>query len=251
MYSTREERDLTNIIVTITNAGSRIATLSLSTADASVLLSDTMDVHVRLGSLSLSDDSGTETSSLDFKKLMFIAGDHLAEFRYVTFDPRNLETKRGINSSVSLAAASVTFHYLEQPLHDIYVFLLKLARLKGLYDTATEVAVQRASEIERMGFNISIKTPIIIFPSNPSSSRDSLTMRLGEITASNTYQGATPRTEASLSGMQLVSTIFYDGNPSTLKMIDDIAIAAEIIQSGNSSGNAHRPDTEVKLTAKK
>jgi vacuolar protein sorting-associated protein 13A/C len=238
---------LASVEVTITNAGSRIATLSLSTADASVLLSDTMDVHVRLGSLSLSDDSGTETSSLDFKKLMFIAGDHLAEFRYVTFDPRNLETKRGINSSVSLAAASVAFHYLEQPLHDIYVFLLKLARLKGLYDTATEVAVQRASEIERMGFNISIKTPIIIFPSNPSSSRDSLTMRLGEITASNTYQGATPRTEASLSGMQLVSTIFYDGNPSTLKMIDDIAIAAEIIQSGNSSGNAHRPDTEVNI----
>ncbi|KAF8274093.1 hypothetical protein EI94DRAFT_1696360 [Lactarius quietus] len=82
---------------------------------------DTMNVHVRLGSLSLSDDSGTETSSPDFKKLMFIE------------------------------AASVTFHYLEQPLHDIYVFLLKLAKLKGLYDTATEVAVQRASEIERMG----------------------------------------------------------------------------------------------------
>jgi vacuolar protein sorting-associated protein 13A/C len=137
---------LTDSTVTITNAGSRIATLSLSTADASVLLSDTMDVHVRLGSLSLSDDSGTETSSLDFKKLMFIEGDHLAEFRYVTFDPRNPETEKGINSSVSLAAASVTFHYLEQPLHDIYVFLLKLAKLKGLYDTATEVAVQRASD---------------------------------------------------------------------------------------------------------
>lgn len=237
---------LASVEVTITDAGSRIATLSLSTADASVLLSDTMDVHVRLGSLSLSDDSGTETSSLDFKKLMFIEGDHLAEFRYVTFNPRDPETQKGINSSVSLAAASVTFHYLEQPLHDTYVFLLKLARLKGLYDTATEVAVQRASEIERMGFNISIKTPIVIFPSNPSSSRDSLTMRLGEITASNTYQGAIPRTEASLRGMQLVSTIFYDGNPSTLKMIDDITIAAEIIQSGGSS-NTHRPDTEMNI----
>ncbi len=242
---------LTDSPVTITDAGSRIATLSLSTADASVLLSETMDVHVRLGSLSLSDDSGTETSSLDFKKLMFIEGDHLAEFRYVTFDPRDPETEKGIDSSVSLAAASVTFHYLEQPLHDIYVFLLKLARLKGLYDTATEVAVQRASKIERMGFNISIKTPIVIFPSNPSSSRDSLTMRLGEITASNSYQGAIPRTEASLRGMQLVSTIFYDENPSTLKMIDDIAIAAEIIQSGGLSDNAHRPDTEVKFTIKK
>ncbi len=207
-----------------------------------------MDVHVRLGSLALSDDSGTETSSPDFKKLMFIEGDHLAEFRYVTFEPRDPEAKKGIDSSVSLAAASVTFHYLEKPLRDIYIFLLKLAKLKGLYDTATEVAVQRASEIERMGFSISIKSPIIIFPSNPSSSRDSLTMRLGEITANNSYQDAIPRTEASLRGMQLVSTIFYDGDPSTLKMVDDIAIAAEIIQSGGSSNNAHRPDTEVKST---
>jgi vacuolar protein sorting-associated protein 13A/C len=205
-----------------------------------------MNVHVRLGNLSLTDDSGTKTSSPHFKKLMFIEGEQLAELKYLTFDPQDLETKKGLNSSVSLTAASVTFHYLEQPLHDIYVFFLKLARLKGLYDTATEVAVQRASEIERMGFSISVKTPIIIFPSNPSSSRDSLTMRLGEITASNTYQDGIPKTQASLHGMQLVSTIFYDGKPSTLKMIDDIAIVTEI-QSGGTHSNTPRPDTEVKL----
>jgi vacuolar protein sorting-associated protein 13A/C len=207
-----------------------------------------MNVHVRLGSLSLSDDSGTETASPGFKKLMFIEGEHLAEFKYLTFDPQAPETEKGINSSVSLTAASVTFHYLEQPLRDIYVFFLKLARLKGLYDTATEAAVQRASQIERMGFSVSVKTPIVIFPSNPSSSRDSLTMRLGEITASNTYQDGTPKTEASLRGMQLVSTIFYDGKPSTLKMIDDIAIVTEIVQSGGSD-DTPRPDNEVKLIA--
>lgn len=206
-----------------------------------------MNVHVRLGHLSLSDDSGTETASPNFKKLMFIEGEHLAELRYLTYEPQGPETKKGINSSVSLTAASVTFHYLEQPLHDIYVFLMKLARLKGLYDTATEAAVQRASEIERMGFSVTVKTPIIIFPSNPSSSRDSLIMRLGEMTASNSYRDGIPRTGASLRGMQLVSTIFYDGNPTTLKMIDDIAIVTEIVQSGGSSSTP-RPDTEVKKT---
>ncbi|KAI0308206.1 hypothetical protein B0F90DRAFT_1833497 [Multifurca ochricompacta] len=241
---------LASVEVTLTNAGARIATLSLSTADASVVLSKTMNVHVRLGSLSLSDDSGAETSSPDFKKLMFIEGEHLAEFRYLTYDPQDPDTEKGINSSVSLTAASVTFHYLEQPLHDIYVFFLKLARLKGLYDTATEVAVQRASGIERMRFSVSIKTPIIIFPSNPSSSHDTLTMRLGEITASNGYQDGTPITEASLRGMQLVSTILYDEKPSTLKMIDDIAIVTEIIQSSGPNSNASRPDTEVKVNIK-
>jgi vacuolar protein sorting-associated protein 13A/C len=232
--------------VTLSNAGARIATLSLSTADASVRLGNTMNVHVRLGHLSLSDDSGTETASPSFKKLMFIEGEHLAELKYLTYEPQDPETKKGINSSVSLTAASVTFHYLEQPLHDIYVFLMKLARLKGLYDTATEAAVQRASEIERMGFSVSVKTPIIIFPSNPSSSRDSLIMRLGEMTASNSYRDGIPRTEASLRGMQLVSTIFYEGKSTTLKMIDDIAIVTEIVQSGGSSSTP-RPDTEVKL----
>ena len=236
---------LTSCTVTFTNAGAHIATLSLSTADASVTLSNTMNVHVRLGNLSLSDDSGTEASSPDFKKLMFMEGEHLAELKYLTFDPQDPEAEKGLNS-VSLTAASVTFHYLEQPLHDIYVFFLKLARLKGLYDTATEAAVQRASEIERMGFSISVRTPIIVFPSNPSSSRDSLTMRLGEITASNTYQDGVPKTQASLHGMQLISTIFYDGMPTTLKMIDDIAIDTEI-QSGGANSNTPRPDTEVRL----
>jgi len=237
---------LTYLTVTLTNGGARIATLSLSTADASVILSKTMNLHVRLGNLSLSDDSGTETACPVFKKLLFIEGDHLAEFKYLTFDPQDPETQKGINSSVSLTAASVTFHYLEQPLHDIYVFFMKLARLKGLYDTATEVAVQRASEIERMGFSISVKTPIIIFPSNPSSSRDSLTMRLGEITASNDYQDGIPKTAASLRGMQLVSTMFYDEKPSTLKMIDDIAIVTEMIQYGGSIEEL-RPEAEVEL----
>ena len=237
---------LTYCTVTLTNAGTRIATLSLSTADASVLLSNTMNLHVRLGSLSLSDDSRTETASPGFKKLMFIEGEHLAELTYTTFDPQDPKTETGTNSFVSLSAASVTFHYLERPLHDIYVFFLKLARLKGLYDAATEVAVQRASKIERMGFSVSVKTPIIVFPSNPSSSRDSLTMRLGEITASNAYRDGVTKTEASLRGMQLVSTIFYDRQPAMLKMIDDIAIVTEIVQySGTSS--VSRPDTEVNL----
>ncbi len=177
---------------------------------------------------------------------MFIEGEHLAELKYLTFDPQDPETEKGTNSSVSLTAASVTFHYLEQPLHDIYVLFMKLAKLKGLYDTATEAAVQRASEIERMAFSVSVETPIVIFPSNPSSSCDSLIMRLGGITASNAYRDGIPRTEASLRGMQLVSTIFYEGRPSTLKMIDDIAIVTEIVQSGGPSSTP-RPDTEVKL----
>lgn len=122
------------------NAGARLATLSLSTAKTTVLLfSNTMNIHARLGSLSLSDDSDEKTIVPEFKQIMSIEGDNLAEFRYETFDPNDKENYKGIKSSVYLAAASVKLHYLEQPLHDIYLFLTKLAKLKGLYDAATQV----------------------------------------------------------------------------------------------------------------
>ena len=77
-------------------------------------------------------------------------------------------------------------------------------------------------------------------------SRDSLTMRLGEITASNAYRDGVTKTEAGLRGMQLVSTIFYDRQSSTLKMIDDIAIVTEIVQYSDA-GIESRPDTEVNM----
>lgn len=98
-----------------------------------------MNIHARLGSLSLTDDSDEQTVVPEFKQIMSIEGDNLAEFRYETFDPNDHENYKGIKSSVSLAAASVKLHYLEQPLHDIYLFMTKLAKLKGLYDAATQV----------------------------------------------------------------------------------------------------------------
>ncbi|KAI0047829.1 hypothetical protein FA95DRAFT_1589004 [Auriscalpium vulgare] len=240
---------LDSVQVILINAAAKIATLSLSTADASVILrANTMGVHVRLGNLSLSDDSPTETSLPEFKRLMSIEGDRLAEFKYQTFDPQEKETYRGVKSTVELTAASVRLHCVEQPLHDIYVFIMKLARLKGLYDAATEVAVQRASEIERMEFKVSVQTPIIVFPANPAASTDALIMRLGEISASNSYADSLPRTQASLKGIQLVSSVVYDGKPSVLKMIEDIEIVAKVTQGGDPNDPANtRPDAEVEI----
>ncbi|KAI0068196.1 hypothetical protein BV25DRAFT_1793389 [Artomyces pyxidatus] len=238
---------LASVQVILVNAEAKLATLSLSTADASVILqANTMGVHVRLGNLSLSDDTQVKVASPEFKKLMSIEGDRLAEFKYQTYDPQDKETYRGVKSSVSLTTASLKLHYLEQPLHDIYVFVMKLARLKGLYDAATEVAVQRASEIERMEFQISVQSPILVFPSDASRSSDTLIMRLGEITASNSYADGIPKTKASLKGIQLVSSIFYGGQASVLKMIDDIEIVTEIVQGGDANDELNtRPDAEV------
>jgi vacuolar protein sorting-associated protein 13A/C len=233
--------------VILVNNGTSLATLSLSTADVTVLLSgNTLRVTGRLGSLALSNDSPTKVALPQFKQIMSIEGDNFAEFRYQTFDPQQ-DSYTGIKSSVYLNAASVKLHFLEQPLHDIYLFLNKLAKLKGLYDAATTVAVQRASEIEKMQFEVSIKSPIVVFPSNPAQSKDVLVMRLGEIGARNSYDSVVNKIVASLRGIQLVSTIYYDDKPSVLSIIDDIDITSDILQTGGIDRltDTDYPDSQV------
>lgn len=224
-----------------------LATLSLSTADVQLLLrANTMGITGRLGSLALSDDRSKELARPQFKQILSIEGKNFAEFRYQTLDTAETSTL-GFNSTFSLNVGSLKVHFLEQPLHDIYLFVTKLAKLKVLYDAARDAAVQRASEIERMRFDVSVKTPIIVFPSDPSRLQDVLVMRLGEISAHNSHEADASKITASLCGIQLVSDIFYDGASSTLKMVDDIDIIADVIQTSgiDRSQENELPDTQV------
>ncbi|KAI0033184.1 hypothetical protein K488DRAFT_78064 [Vararia minispora EC-137] len=230
------------------NASTKLATLALSTANASIsLVSKAIDVDVKLGTLTLTDDSAQKTSSSDFKLLLSHEGsENLAEVRYRTYDPNDKATNTGVKSAFHLKAASLKFHYLEQPLHDLYVFLMKLAKLKGLYDAATQVAVQRAAEIERMQFDIAVSSPVVIFPVDPVASMDVLTMRLGAISAKNSY-AEDIKIEASLSGVQLTSTYMLDKGPSVLKLIEDIQVTAEVLQPLERRDGDPRPDTQVNI----
>jgi len=233
--------------VILIHGRANLATLSLSTADVAVLLRPkSLRVTGRLGSLALSNDSQLHTVRDEFNQILSIEGQNFAEFRYQTFDPDE-DTYTGIKSSVYLNTASVKFQFLEQPLHDIYLFVVKLAKLKGLYDAATQVAVQRASEIERMQFEVSVKSPIVVFPSDPAQSRDVLVMRLGEISARNTSEAIVNKMAASLRGIQLVSQFYYEETPSVLKIIDDIDIMADIVQTSgiDRSQDNDYPDTQV------
>lgn len=231
------------------NNDTRLATLSLSTADVSIFLhANMMHIGGKLGSLELRDDSQVETSRPSFKQILSIEGDDFASFQYQTFDPDDKEAYRGVKSMVHLRAGSLKLHYLEEPLRDIYLFGTKLAKLKGLYDAAAEAAVQRAQEIERMQFEISIKTPIIIFPSDPQLSLDVLTVRLGELSARNNFEGSDHRTVATLQGIRVASTSYNGSELSTLKLVEDINIDARIVQTSNIDRlvDLSRPDTQVK-----
>ncbi|KAG8963047.1 hypothetical protein FRC03_003482 [Tulasnella sp. 419] len=243
--------NMTSIQMILMDAGRRLATLSLSAADVVVFLrGNTMRVGARLGNLSLSDDSPITPADPSFKSLISIEGDELADFSYETFDPEDKVTFPGVNSSVYLRTGSLKATFLEEPLHDIYGFLIKFAKLKSLYDQATQVAVQKASEIERMKFDVVVKSPILLLPCSPSDSGDLLVMKLGEIQASNSYVGPVGTIKAGLHGIRLTSRMMHKGERCKLKIIEDVGISAEIIQTSDIDRSVEllKPDSEIKVT---
>lgn len=229
------------------DASRAIATLDLSTADVALLIrGETLRVAARLGNLTFADNSNAQFKHPALKEILSIEGSNFADFSYETFDPAE-ETFPGVNSKVVLHAGSVKLNFLEQPLHDLFEFLLKLAKLKVLYDAAAEVAVQSASGIQRMQFDISVKTPIVVFPREPSTTEDALVLKLGEIIAKNQYQGDECKIQASLRGIRLTSHTYPDGQMNRLKIIDDVEITANAIQTSNIDHVARPafPETQV------
>ncbi|KAJ3842350.1 vacuolar protein sorting-associated protein 13 [Lentinula raphanica] len=243
--------NLASVQVTLVNEMVNIATLSLSTAVVTVVVRPrSLLVTGRLGSLALSNDSELPAARSEFNQLMSIEGQNFADFRYETFDPEDPHYA-GIKSFVSLNAGSVKLHFLEEPLHDIYLFLVKLSKLKGLYDAATQAAVQTASEMdtELLQFDISVKTPIVVFPSDSIRSSDMLIMRLGEVSAKNICEGAVNKISASLRGIRLASHIWYNNEVSVLKIIDDIDVTADVVQTTaiDRAVELELPDTRVSI----
>jgi vacuolar protein sorting-associated protein 13A/C len=98
-----------------------------------------------------------------------------------------------------------------------------------------------------MQFDVSVKSPIIVFPSDPARSPDRLTMRLGELSASNSFDGPSSTITAGLTGIQLTSDFKAADGASTLKIIDDINIFADIKQATgiDRSVDFNHPDSQV------
>lgn len=231
----------------------RIATLAFSKAHVGLFLANnTMRVDVQLGNLSLMDDSSLPTQLPEYKELITIEGSNLLDLTYETFDEQERSSPGGVDSAVTIRSGSVKVHFLEQPLHDLYGFLIKFARLKSLYDSATQAAVQRASEIQRMKFDVIVQSPIIIFPDHSLESDHLITMRLGEVSARNEYSQMFTKTSASLRGISLSSTASVARERITLSLVDAVDINTEIIQhldNNKESGNPP-PESEVSVSVR-
>lgn len=236
--------------VALLNAGSQVATLALSTANVALLLrGNALRIGGKLGNLTFTDDSNAQPKNAHLKNILSIEGSEFAEFNYETYDPVETETFPGYNSLIVLHAGAIKINFLEQPIHELWTFVMKLATLKGLYDAAATAAVQRASEVQRMKFDISVKSPIIVFPKDPTQTEDALILKLGEVIAKNEYEGNTSKTQATLRGIRFSSHTYPGGQVEKLKMIDDVEITANVIQTYNidRKSQLHLPDTQVCL----
>jgi len=172
------------MVVILLDVDTRIATLALSTANVSLMLENSaMRIGVQLGNLSLTDDSSQPTRFDAYRELITIEGSNLLDLTYETFNEHMRSAAGAVGSTVTLRSSSIKIHFVERPLHDLYSFMIKFARLKSLYDSAMQAAVQKASEIHKMELDISIQSPIIVFPDQSLQSDQRLIMRLGELYA--------------------------------------------------------------------
>ncbi|GAA5995177.1 hypothetical protein JCM5350_001861 [Sporobolomyces pararoseus] len=224
---------LTSINLILNEDGLRLATLSLSAADVSVLLrSPTMRVSARLGNLTLEDNFSTTSP----QEMLSIKGDELADFRYETYDPLDKSTYPGYESSVHLRTGSLQFSFRTEPVHRILVFFTKFGRMKAVYDAATQAAAQRANEMQtmipKMHYDVLIRTPIVVFPNEEGSPKDVVTARLGEISLSNEFEVSEEqvitKVNFGLHEVGLESTFEHDGEPHTLEMLQDVRIDVNV-----------------------
>ncbi|KAK4052926.1 Vacuolar protein sorting-associated protein 13 [Microbotryomycetes sp. JL221] len=225
---------LTSINLILNEDGLRLATLSLSAGDVSLLLrGPTMRMHARLGNLSLTDDfSGDEP-----QEMLAIQGDEVADLQYETYDPNDQVTYPGHDTLVHLRSNSFKFTFSDEPVNRILVFFSKFARMKAVYDAAAQAASQRASDMQtalpKMHYDIVIKTPIVVFPrSDVVSSEDVIVANLGEISLFNEFEVSADQVvtkiKFGLSHVRLTSTIQYDGEKHSLQMLDDVRFDVDV-----------------------
>lgn len=186
--------NLDSFIVLLNEDGIKLSTLQLSTAQIKVLvLPEELEVKGSLGALTLHDETnqGSPRNSL-FRNLISIEGDNLAEFTYKTFDL--LTHKEPYQAYVDFTTAAIKVNFVEDAFLKIFSFLSKFQKMKAIYDSAREAAMNQANQIDNASsikMNILVRAPKIYFPklSDPSlQTCDMLIAELGELFLNNVFE---------------------------------------------------------------
>jgi vacuolar protein sorting-associated protein 13A/C len=195
-----------------------------------------MRLGASLGNISFRDELAGQDSQADEREILTIEGHDLANLTYETYDPADHETFPGYNSFVKLRSGSLKVLVSPKPLQHLSAFLTKLARLKAVYDAASQAAMQRAAEVVRMRYDVEVKTPILILPrlgidQKPGNER--VIVRLGQVSARNEYFKDRPRAsaiDASLTGISIASESLE--TKENMPILADVDLRARIEQLG-------------------
>jgi vacuolar protein sorting-associated protein 13A/C len=247
----RVNAKLTSIAFILNNDGAKLATMSLSAADVSILLrGPNLLVSTSLGNLNLIDHVSDNGRLEAFRTLLTIEGDELADFRYERFDPDDRDTYPGYDASIYLRTGSLKFVFVEESVHRIILFFSKFARMKALYDAATQAAAQAAdiqADGSKLHYDILIRTPILVFPHDPRNP-DNITANLGEISAVTSFESVgTTKISAGLRSIHLKSESIHDGSKFSIPILDDVNLLFDIAIADNidRSQDRDRPGTQV------
>ncbi|KAF2654929.1 vacuolar protein sorting-associated protein 13 [Lophiostoma macrostomum CBS 122681] len=257
----RIRAELKRIAVVLNNDGIRLATLSLNSGDVGIFLNGkTMRIGGRLGNLSLIDDVNQGVSEDNaLRQLVTIEGKNLADFSYETFNSE-AESYPGYDMSVALKTGSIKINFLTEPFRKIMEFAVKFGKMQAIFNAARQAAANQAEQIQQRAtkfhFDITISTPIVVFPRmviSDKPERDTLTANLGEIYAKNTFvplddsesSDVANKLSAGIRNIKLTSNLHYaEDRFEELQLIDKVDLDFNITMIEHKSG-LQRPDLEI------
>ncbi|EMG47074.1 hypothetical protein G210_2649 [Candida maltosa Xu316] len=219
---------LESIIMVLNEDGIKLATLQLSSAEIKVLLlPESMDVQGKLGAFTLHDEVnvGCPRDS-PMRNLIKIDGDNLATFSYKTFDVVT-ESKPTV---VQFETGAMTINFIESSFNRILSYLSQFLRMKAIYDSAREAAINQAAQLPaKLLFNLLIHAPTIVFPFEGSDNKR-LVANLGEIYAHNEYKDVINAIEFGIRKVSLLSHIQFEEEDvvQDSHMVDELDIGFNI-----------------------
>lgn len=230
--------NLDSIVLVLNEDGLKLATMQLGKANIEVLvLPEELEVRGSLGALSLHDESnhGSARDSM-FRSLVAIEGENLAKFRYKAYDSAKHQELH--QSLIDFETAAIKINFVEDAFGKIFRYLSKFQKMKEIYDTAREAAIDQRNSIEgagQMKLNILVRAPTIHFPklSNPTNEEyDVMVAELGELFLNNEFksdQVVHNLMKAGIRNVNLFSQFhFVNGIKQHGQILNDLDISFEI-----------------------
>ncbi|KAI9283162.1 hypothetical protein BY458DRAFT_427893 [Sporodiniella umbellata] len=246
---------LDSVNFVLNNDGERLATGELSLGDLSTIVADgQVNIAAKFANFTLTDDISpvkTVGSRKLSNQLLTIQGEELVDLKYKSFLNDGRNDYPGYDHSVFLRMGSAQFRFLEEPVHQLLLFLNKFAEMKTTYDIARAAALESAQQLSQAAtkthFDVIVKTPVVLFPEFHQNSSDLVVAHLGEIWASNqfvnTEHDCINTIKAGLRAINLTSKFSFERPETqiqTLPIVDDIDISLSIKVPENGS-----PETPV------